>query len=210
MKPARDSFFISSNFPCQKPTKANNRINTGINTRGKEEGDGLEWSVFLVVVEAAQRLVVEYAVVAAVVDPEQEQSQDDDIGDDDIGYDDIGYDDIGDDNIGDDDIGDDDIVDEDIGDDDIGDDDIGDDDIGDDDISDNDIGDDDMVAMTTLVFGWGKMTLLHGEIQRCIDRRAYCACFFYINELELTVEESRLQPSCYLQAVSCMAAFFMS
>jgi hypothetical protein len=58
----------------KKPTKANNRINTGINTRGgKDGGDGLEWSMFFVVVEAAQRLVVEDAVVAAVVDPEQEQ-----------------------------------------------------------------------------------------------------------------------------------------
>ena len=30
---------------------------------------GLEWSLFVVVVEAAQRLVVEHAVVSAVVDP---------------------------------------------------------------------------------------------------------------------------------------------
>ncbi len=39
-----------------------------------EEGrrDGLEWSVFLVVVEAAQRLVVEHAVVTAVVDPSEQ------------------------------------------------------------------------------------------------------------------------------------------
>jgi hypothetical protein len=75
MKPARDSFFISSNFPSQKPTKANNRINTGINIyvwRVGWRGEGLEWSVFLVVVEAAQRLVVEYAVVAAVVDPSEQ------------------------------------------------------------------------------------------------------------------------------------------
>jgi hypothetical protein len=37
----------------------------------------------------------------------------------------------------------------------------------------------------------------------------YSTSFNYIHELEPIVEESGLQPPCYAQAVSCLAAFFI-